>query len=143
LFHLVADQDGATGIQVPPEPRRRQISRLLLAIFFATAGANHFLHPLPYLAMMPPYLPRPELLNQAAGIAEILGGIGILIPQARRFSAWGLLALLVAVFPANLQVALHAWPGVDIPPWVLWARLPLQPVLMAWVYLGCLKRQPS
>jgi uncharacterized membrane protein len=119
----------------------RIIFRWLLALFFIIAGANHFRTPGPYLSMMPPYLPNPELLNQLSGAAEIAGGIGILIPFFRRAAAWGLILLLVAVFPANLQVALHGWPGVNLPSWVLWARLPFQILFLAWVWWTCLSKK--
>ena len=114
------------------------VSIILLAAFFALAGMNHFLNPQAYLAMIPPYLPLPGALNLISGAAEIVGGIAVLIPRLRRAAAWGLIALLVAVFPANLHVALHGWDSVTIPAWVLWARLPMQFVLIAWVYLSCL-----
>jgi uncharacterized membrane protein len=117
--------------------RSRAVALCVLAVSFVVAGANHFLNPGPYLAMMPPYLPRPEGLIMVSGIAEIAGGLGILIPKVRRLAGWGLIALLVAVFPANVQVALHGWPGVPMPQWALWARLPLQGVLIAWVYWVC------
>jgi uncharacterized membrane protein len=118
--------------------RSRVIALWVLAIFFVLAGANHFLNPGPYLAMMPPYLPWPAGLVIVSGVAEIAGGLGILIPGMRRLAGWGLIALLVAVFPANVQVALHGWSGEQIPQWLLWARLPLQPILIAWVYWVCL-----
>jgi uncharacterized membrane protein len=116
---------------------RRTLALWVLASFFVLAGANHFLNPGPYLAMMPPYLPWHAGLIIVSGIAEIAGGLGILITKTRRVAGWGLIALLVAVFPANVQVALHGWPGVQIPQWTLWARLPLQGVLIAWVYWAC------
>ena len=115
----------------------RAIALWVLAAFFVVAGANHFLNPGPYLAMMPPYLPWPEGLIIVSGIAEIAGGLAILIARVRRLAGWGLIALLVAVFPANVQVALHGWPGVLVPQRTLWARLPLQGVLIAWVYWVC------
>lgn len=85
-------------------------------------------------------LPRPAILVWVSGVAEILGGIGVFIPSLRRQARWGLIALLVAVFPANLDVALHGWPGVHLPQWVLWLRLPLQPLLIWWVYRICIAR---
>lgn len=115
----------------------RSISRYILAAFFVVAGANHFLNPAMYLSMMPPWLPAPELLNQVSGAAEIAGGIGILIPLTRRAAAIGLILLLLAVFPANLHVALNGWPGTDIPRWVLFARLPFQLLFIAWVAFSC------
>ena len=120
--------------------RSRAVALWVLAAFFVVAGLNHFLNPGPYLAMMPPYLPWHEGLIIVSGIAEIAGGLGILIPKMRRLAGWGLIALLVAVFPANVQVALHGWPGAQIPQWTLWARLPLQGVLIAWVYWVCRDR---
>jgi uncharacterized membrane protein len=116
----------------------RTVALWILAAFFVVAGANHFLNPGPYFPMMPPYLPWPEGLIIVSGIAEIGGRLGLLVPRVRRLAGWGLIALLVAVFPANVQVALHGWPGEPIPHWALWARLPLQGVLIAWVYWICL-----
>jgi uncharacterized membrane protein len=110
----------------------------VVGALFIFAGAYHFVNPRPYVAMMPPYLPWPDALVAASGVAEILGGIGVLITRTRRLAAWGLIALLVAVFPANLNVALHGWPGMDFPRWVLWLRLPLQPVFMWLVYRICI-----
>ena len=124
--------------------RSRAVALWVLAAFFVVAGANHFLNPGPYLAMMPPYLPWHEALIVVSGVAEIVGGLGILIPKMRWLAGWGLIVLLVAVFPANVQVALYGWPGVQIPQWTLWARLPLQGVLIAWVYWVCMaKRSPG
>ncbi len=111
----------------------RTISLWLIGVFFMMAGANHFLTPAPYLTMMPPWLPAHMALIQLSGIAEIAGGIGILLPSTRRASAFGLLALLIAIFPANVHVALHGWPGTDIPRWALWFRLPFQPLFMLWI----------
>lgn len=118
----------------------RTLSLLLLSAFFILAGINHFLHPRMYVAMIPPSLPRPDLLNAISGAAEIAGGIGILVPQLRTAAAWGLIVLLIAVFPANIRMVFHGMPGVTIPPWVLWARLPLQFVLIAWVHHAGVKR---
>jgi uncharacterized membrane protein len=83
--------------------------------------------------MMPQWLPAPELMNYISGAAEIAGGIGILIPKTRKPAAIGLILLLVAIFPANLNIALNGWPGVDLPRWILIARLPLQLLFVAWV----------
>ena len=121
----------------------RPVALPMLALFFVAAGLNHFLNPAPYLSMIPPYLPRPQMLNLVSGAAEIAGGLGVLHPPTRRFAGWGLVALLVAVFPANLYVALHGWKGENIAPWLLWARLPLQPLLIALVYWVCIARPSS
>ncbi len=122
--------------------------RWLLGVFFIVAGANHFRDPATYLGMMPPWIPKPELMNQISGAAEILGGLGLLVPWlwARRLAGWGLIALLIAIFPANLHLALQGkMPGYDFSPAVLWWRLPFQALFIAgvwWVALakGAAKR---
>ena len=93
----------------------RTLSRILLGIAFIIAGANHFRDPATYVAMIPPWLPSPELLNLISGAAEIAGGMGILIPRTRNAAASGLVLLLIVVFPANLHIALNGWAGIDIP----------------------------
>jgi uncharacterized membrane protein len=109
--------------------------RILLATLFIVAGALHFLFTPVYVTIMPSYLPAATLLVQISGIAEILGGIGLLVPATQPAAAWGVILLLLAVMPANLNMALHPshWPG--IPPWLLWARLPLQLPLIYWAFL--------
>ncbi len=109
--------------------------RALLAILFLIAGLLHFTSTAMYVKIMPAYLPSPRLLVQISGACEMLGGLGLLFPTTRRFAAWGLVALLVAVLPANVSMAIsHArWPA--IPEWVLWARLPMQLPLMWWAWL--------
>lgn len=105
----------------------------LLALIFVLAGLWHFIRPATYLAIMPPQLPRPLALVYVSGAFEILGGLGLLLHRTRRWAGWGLLALLVAVFPANVYMALiHAKLG--IPGWVAWGRLPLQLPLLWWVW---------
>ena len=109
--------------------------RVLMGALYISAGALHFFITRRYMAIMPPYLPAHTLLVQVSGVFEILGGIGILVPATQRFSAWGLIALLIAVSPANIQMAMdHAhWPG--IPVWALWLRVPMQLPLMWWAWL--------
>ena len=115
-----------------PAPTRR-FSRYALALLFVGAGALHFVRPETYLRIMPPWLPAPLLLVQLSGGFEILGGLGLLWPRTRRLAGWGLLALLVAVFPANVYMAqIHEQLG--IPGWLAWGRLPLQLPLMWWVW---------
>ena len=121
----------------------RGVLRWLLAIFFIAAGANHFRSPGIYLGMMPPWLPWPAALNAISGGAEILGGAGLLVPRVRRAAAWGLIALLIAVFPANLHVALAGkMPGTTFSPLTLWLRLPFQALFLAWVWWVALRREP-
>ena len=121
--------------------RARLIARWVLALFFVVAGANHFRAPEIYLGMMPSGLPWPSAMNLISGAAETLGGVGLLVPAMRRRAGWGLLALLVAIFPANLHVALQGhMPGTTLTSLQLWWRLPFQAVFLAWVWwvaLGC------
>jgi len=114
--------------------RTKRVWQWVVGLLFVLAGVNHSLNPHPYLTMMPSYLPAHVALVQISGVVEILGGIGVLLPRTRRCAAWGLILLLVAVFPANLNVALHGWPGENIPDWILWARLPFQPLAIWWIY---------
>jgi len=107
--------------------------RCLLIGLFVSAGLLHLLYPVPYLRIMPPALPAPQLLVLLSGIAEVAGGLGLLWPATRRWAGWGLLALLLAVFPANIYM-LQIHEQLHLPAWALWARLPLQPLLMWWVW---------
>jgi uncharacterized membrane protein len=119
---------------VKPKERARRVLRYLLAAFFIAAGLNHFRAPDTYVSMIPPWLPKPYALNAVSGACEVLGGIGVLLPSLRIAAGWGLVALLVAVFPANLHVALMGrMPGFSFSPTTLWLRLPFQAVLAAWV----------
>ncbi|GAC1599052.1 MAG: DoxX family protein [Hymenobacter sp.] len=103
----------------------RSLGRYALAVLFVLTGSWHFVHPATYLAIMPPQLPQPLALVYVSGGCEVLGGLGLLPRRSRRLAGWGLLALLLAVFPANVYMALiHAQLG--IPGWVAWGRLPLQ-----------------
>ena len=111
--------------------------RALLGTMFMAAGVLHFVVTAVYERIMPAYLPVPHALVLISGAAEVLGGVGLLIPGTRRAAAWGLVALLIAVMPANVQMAMdHATRWRNIPAWLLWARLPLQAPLIwwAWVY---------
>jgi uncharacterized membrane protein len=118
-------------------------ARGALALFFVAAGANHFLMPEIYLGMIPSWLPAPRALNAISGLAEMLGGLGLLLPPLRRAAGWGLIALLIAVFPANLHVALQgSMPGTSFSPAALWLRLPFQALFVAWVWWAALRREP-
>ena len=114
--------------------RIKPVMRWVLTVFMVAAGINHFLAPAPYVAMVPDALPAPVLLVQISGVAEILGGLGLILPKPRRLAAWGLIALFVAVFPANVNMAVNHLPlGTHhVGAALLWARLPLQLVLIAW-----------
>jgi uncharacterized membrane protein len=117
------------------ERDRGRRSRGLLAAFFIAGGINHFLQPRPYEKIVPPRLKddaRSVVL--LSGVAEMAGGIGVLLPGTRRLSGLGLIALLAAVFPANLYMAQEPGEFRKIPRWALYARLPLQPLMMVWAW---------
>jgi uncharacterized membrane protein len=113
------------------------VSLVVMAAFYAFAGVNHFVNPAFYLPIMPPYLPWHEELVFLSGVAEIVVAVGLLIPATRVAAAWATIALLVAVFPANLHMALADVPVGDPPESagaLRWVRLPLQGVLIAWAW---------
>jgi uncharacterized membrane protein len=124
----------------------KTVLRWVFTVVMVGAGLNHFISPEPYLAMMPEILPAPLALVYLSGIAEIAGGLGLAFPArhrlavhwpaTRKLAAWGLIALFVAVFPANVNMAINELPLGDtqVPAWALWARLPLQLVFIAWAY---------
>jgi uncharacterized membrane protein len=112
----------------------KRIALLLLAAAFVYAGVSHFTGPEFFVAIVPPYLPAPLLLVYLSGVAEVAGGVGVLIPQLRRLASWGLLALLVAVYPANIHMALHPELFPQMTPTALYVRLPIQFVFAAWVW---------
>lgn len=117
----------------PETLRSASFGAWLVGLAFCGTGAMHFIRPETFVRIVPDALPAPEVLVAVSGVAEILGGIGMLIPRTRRPAAIGLLALLVAVFPANVNMALDpTGAGRGVPTWALWARLPLQP-LIAWL----------
>ena len=93
-----------------------------------------------YEQIVPPFFPAPRTLVALSGVFEILGGLGVMVPQTRRAAGWGLIALLIAVFPANIYMAIDAEKfGKSLPAWALWGRLPLQFFLMYWVWAVCIK----
>lgn len=106
----------------------------MLGLFFVAAGLNHFIRPDFYLRMMPPYLPWHAFLVMLSGVCEVVLGVLLLIPRFERVAAWGMMALLVAVLPANVQMATHPELYAEFSPVALWLRLPLQVVLLAWAY---------
>jgi len=114
----------------------KTVLRWILTIFMVGAGVNHFTAPDTYAAMVPAELPAPLTLVYISGVAEVLGGLGLILPATRKLAAWGLVALYIAVLPANFNMAInHIHLGTtEIPSWALWARLPLQGVLIAWAW---------
>jgi uncharacterized membrane protein len=108
----------------------------LMAVVYVAAGIYHFVNPRFYQRIMPPYLPFPLALIYISGVCEIVFGV-LLIPEATRIpAAWLIIALLVAVFPANIQMAINFWERKNPYLWMAIARLPLQVVLIwfAWLF---------
>jgi uncharacterized membrane protein len=114
----------------------KAILRVILAVFMVTAGVLHWVTPDPFVKIVPSFLPYPLALVYISGVFEILGGAGLLIPFVSRAAAWGLIALFIAVFPANINMAVNRihLDGIPDSPWLLWGRLPLQAVLIAWAW---------
>jgi uncharacterized membrane protein len=109
--------------------------RRLLAAFFVAAGLNHFVNPRFYEAIVPPSLKHEKRrIVQISGVAELAGGLGVMVPSTRRLSGICLIALLAAVFPANLYMAREPEDFKTLPRWALYARLPLQPLMMLWAW---------
>ena len=116
----------------------KTILRWLLTIGMVGAGLNHFRSVDTYVGMMPSVFPDAwdAPLVYLSGVFEILGGLGLILPATRKLAAFGIIALLVAVFPANVNMAINHLPlGTEpVPQWALWARLPLQAVMIAWAW---------
>jgi uncharacterized membrane protein len=110
-----------------------RLVRFLAGPFFVLAGTLHFTHSRFYRAIMPDYLPAHDELVAASGVAEIVGGLGLMAPATRRAAGWWLIATLIAVFPANVHMALNPERYRNVPRAGLYARLPFQGVFIAWV----------
>ena len=132
---LQARPAGAVNETSLKPSRLKSALRLLLAILFVLAGLLHFVRPSMYLAIMPSLLPFPLALVYVSGFFEVLGGIGILVPCSRRWAGYGLIALLIAVFPANIKMFADNFEGghISIRTVILFLRLPLQFGLIALV----------
>lgn len=109
--------------------------RPLAGPFFVIAGVMHFVIPRTYKRIVPPYIPAPMAMVYASGVAEAVGGAGLMVASQRRRAGWWLIATLIAVFPANLHMALHPEQFPEVPGGkrALWGRLPLQALFIAWV----------
>jgi uncharacterized membrane protein len=110
------------------------VVRVLFAAFFVVAGVTHFTNRDFFMSIVPPYLPWPEMLVYVSGVAEIVLGVMLLIPATMRLAAWGLIALLIAVFPANIHMAMNPQVYPDVSMAALLIRLPLQGVMVAIAY---------
>ena len=119
-----------------PEPRAKALLRWLLAAIMVGAGIAHFASPTGFERIVPAFLPVPHLLVLVSGGFEILGGLGLLLARTRRLASFGLIVLFVAVFPANVNMALNDIQpaATHVPALVLWLRLPLQALLIVWAW---------
>ncbi len=115
------------------------LARAVVGVSFIATGVLHFVRPKMYEAIMPRYLPAHRELVLASGVAEIAGGAGVLHPSTRRAAGWWLVATLVGVFPANVEMALHPERFRKIPKSLLYARLPLQGAMIASVWKTALR----
>lgn len=116
--------------------KNKEILRVILAVSIIVVGVLHFALSAPFVKIMPPQLPYPLALVYISGFFEILGGIGLLVPPVSRAAAWGLVALFIAVFPANINMAVNHihLDGIPDSPWFHAVRLPFQAVLIAWAW---------
>jgi uncharacterized membrane protein len=114
--------------------RTREILKWVYGVLFALAGANHFVHTAFYVSIMPPYLPWHTALVYVSGVCEIALGVMLLFRRFERMAAWGMVALIIAVTPANIQMAIHPELYPAYSPAALWTRLLLQSVLIAWAF---------
>lgn len=128
-------------VAVALPPARVGVSLALIALVFATSGVLHLVKPQPFVSIMPSWLPAPLTLVLISGVCEIAGAGGILLPATRAAAGWGLIALLVAVFPANIQMLLNARAAHASALWTagLLARLPLQALFIIWVYRSAIR----
>lgn len=126
--------------QNPRHSNGYYVGLAFMGLFYIASGINHFRSPQTYLPVMPQYIPSPLLMIYISGAAEILGGIGVLVPngfafpRTRAFAGWGLVALLIAVSPVHINMCLHPENFPQIPLWAIWLRLPLQLPLIAWAW---------
>tara|TARA_B100001057_G_scaffold229956_1_gene230277 strand:- start:25 stop:444 length:420 start_codon:yes stop_codon:yes gene_type:complete len=118
-----------------PDGLWKKLVLLGLAAFFINVGIDHFINPDFYLSIMPPAFPLHLEAVYISGLFEVLGGLGVLIPRLRKFSGWGLIALLIAVYPANIYMALTPEAFPDVPLSALYIRLVFQFIFFYWAYL--------
>jgi len=112
----------------------KKIFKWILGVGMIAAGANHFVNPEFYLKVMPPYLPAPLFLIYLSGFFQIALGVLLLIPKFTRLAAWGIIALLIAVYPANIYMAMNAELFSEYSRILLYLRLPLQLVFIRWAF---------
>jgi uncharacterized membrane protein len=114
--------------------KRKKIALYIMAVFYMTAGAYHFINPFFYKKIMPPWLSWHYSLIYISGVCEIIFGLLLIPVPTRRLAAWGIIILLVAVFPANIQMMLNYRHQQNPNLWITVLRLPLQPLFIWWAY---------
>jgi uncharacterized membrane protein len=114
-------------------------ARIALGGFYLLAGALHFVIPRTYEAIVPDALPAHRELVYLSGVAEMAGGAGVLADRTLRPAGWWLIATMLAVFPANVTMAVEAERFRDVPEPLLWARLPLQAAIVLWIWRVALR----
>lgn len=124
-----------------PLTRLRKTGLFLLISLFILTGLSHFKNPDLYVSIMPPYLPLRHELSLIAGSFEILGAVGLLFSKTRRISGYGLVLLLISIFPANIYMALNPEYFPNYAPLYLYLRLPLQFIFISWVYWATLRKK--
>ena len=117
-----------------PASRIKTFFLILLSVFFTYAGIDHLVSPDFYVSIMPPWIPAHLELVYLSGVFQVMGGVGVLIPRFRAFAGAGLVALLIAVYPANLHMAFNPHLFPDIPVVALYIRLALQFLAFYWAY---------
>jgi len=115
-------------------PARKQFLLYAMVCLYVVAGISHFVHPQAFMSIMPPWLPWPAMLVLVSGICEVGFGLLLLPVATRRVGAWLIIALLVAVFPANVQMAVNYAHAQSPYLWIALLRLPLQGVLVWWAW---------
>ena len=124
-----------------PNTKLRRTGLFFLILMFLLAGANHFSNPNFYVSIMPPYLPFQSELSYITGFFEIIGAFGLLFAQSRKIAGFGLVILLVLIFPANIHMALNPEYFPEYSRITIYLRLPLQFLFISWVYWATLRKK--
>jgi uncharacterized membrane protein len=128
---------------VPADTKTRRFFRYLLGVALVLQGINHFVLDAEMAQWIPSWLPAPLLMVHLSGIAEIILGLALFVPRLRRLTGWGIVALLIAVFPANIEMALHPELLPEVPEILFWIRLPLQLLFVYWVWACAIAITPA
>lgn len=124
-----------------PNTKLRKTGLFFLILLFLLVGLSHFNNPNFYVSIMPPYLPFQSELSYITGFFEIVGAIGLLFAQSRKIAGYGLLILLILIFPANIHMAMHPEYFPEYSKLTIYLRLPLQLIFIAWVYWATLRKK--